>query len=90
MIPIFHINVQLIYDFNNEIYYKCGQELIVDNIDNVEIYANERNVIMQGIVKLFHIYNPYNLKNRYRIQIQIQNIKNTKKYPKISIEYCNK
>lgn len=46
MIPIFHINVQLIYDFNSEIYYKCGQELIVDNIDNVEIYANERNVIM--------------------------------------------
>lgn len=46
IIPIFHINAQLIYDSNREIYYKYGQELIVDNIDNVEIYANERNMIM--------------------------------------------
>lgn len=38
IIPIFHINAQLIYDFNSEIYYKYGQELIVDNIDNVLKY----------------------------------------------------
>lgn len=89
IIPIFHINAQLIYDFNSEIYYKYGQELIVDNIDNVEIYANERNVIMQRIVKLY-IYNPYDLINSYRIQMWIQDIKNIKKYPRISNEYCNK
>lgn len=38
IIPIFHINAQLIYDSNSEIYYKYGQELIVDNIDNVLKY----------------------------------------------------
>lgn len=41
IIPIFHINVHLIYYFISEIYYKYGQELIVDNIDNVEIHAND-------------------------------------------------
>lgn len=41
IIPIFHINAHLIYYFISEIYYKYGQELIVDNIDNVEIHAND-------------------------------------------------
>lgn len=41
IIPIFYINAQLICYFISEIYYKYGQELIVDNIDNVKIHAND-------------------------------------------------